>query len=150
MRAVIQRVGRAQVVADGVETGRIGVGLVVYLGIGREDDADDIAWLSSKIARLRLFPDDAGRMNRSVQDIGGGCLVISQFTLFASTKKGTRPSFVAAAPPERAIPLYERFLAAMRCELPERVAAGVFAADMAIDAVVDGPVTITIDSRRRE
>lgn len=150
MRAVLQRVSRASVTVDGAVTGAIEQGILVLLGVGAEDSDDDIAWLVPKIAKLRIFPDDEGRMNRSVTDIGGQCLVISQFTLFASTKKGTRPSFTKAGPPDHAVPLYERFVAALAAATGRDVPTGVFAAHMDVELVNDGPVTICIDSRDRE
>jgi D-aminoacyl-tRNA deacylase len=150
MRAVIQRVSEAAVAIDGGVNGKIGRGLLVLLGIAESDSDEDVQWLSGKIARLRIFVDDVGLMNRSVQDIGGEVLVISQFTLFASTQKGNRPSFLAAARPERAVPLYESFLARMRADLGKMVACGTFGADMKVSLTNDGPVTIMIDTRNRE
>jgi D-tyrosyl-tRNA(Tyr) deacylase len=150
MRAVVQRVSEASVTIHGGVTDRIGSGLLVLLGIETADDAGDVEWLCGKLARLRIFGDDAGLMNRSVQDIAGGVLVISQFTLHASTRKGNRPSFIEAARPEVAIPLYETFLARMESELGRRVGRGEFGADMKVALINDGPVTIVIDSKRRE
>ena len=149
MRAHIQRVSEAAVHVDGQCTGQIKCGLLVLLGVGPEDDQSDLDWLSQKIAKLRIFPDDDGKMNRSVQDIGGGVLVVSQFTLFASTKKGTRPAFIGAAAPDKAKADYERFVTQMGA-LVSKVQCGVFAADMQVSLVNDGPVTILIDSRNRE
>jgi D-tyrosyl-tRNA(Tyr) deacylase len=131
-------------------SGRIGRGVLVLVGVEAGDTPADAEWLAAKIVALRIFPDDEGKMNRSVVDTGGEALVVSQFTLHASTKKGTRPSFVRAAPPEEAVPLYERFLAEVEQGLGRPVARGVFAADMQVALVNDGPVTIVIDSRSRE
>ena len=150
MRAVIQRVERADVTIDGESVAAIGAGLAVLLGVETGDGAADAEWLAEKIVRMRIFADDEGRMNRSVQEVGGGVLVVSQFTLHASTQKGNRPSFLAAARPEEAVPLYERFLAAVEAVLGRPVPRGVFGADMRVSLVNDGPVTILVDSRRRE
>lgn len=150
MRVVIQRVSEARVSVDGRVTGEITRGLVVLLGVARGDTADDSLWLAQKIARLRIFPDDSSQMNRSVQDISGGVLVISQFTLIASTRKGTRPSFNDAATPAEAAALYEGFLGHMESALGRAVARGEFGANMQVALVNDGPVTIVIDSRERE
>jgi D-tyrosyl-tRNA(Tyr) deacylase len=141
MRAVVQRVSEASVTIGGAVSGRIGRGVLVLVGVEAGD---------TPAVALRIFPDDEGKMNRSVVDTGGEALVVSQFTLHASTKKGTRPSFVRAAPPEEAVPLYERFLAEVEQGLGRPVARGVFAADMQVALVNDGPVTIVIDSRSRE
>jgi D-tyrosyl-tRNA(Tyr) deacylase len=150
MRAVVQRVSEASVTIGGAVSGRIGRGVLVLVGVEAGDTPADAEWLAAKIVALRIFPDDEGKMNRSVVDTGGEALVVSQFTLHASTKKGTRPSFVRAAPPEEAVPLYERFLAEVEQGLGRPVARGVFAADMQVALVNDGPVTIVIDSRSRE
>lgn len=150
MRAVIQRASQGDVVIDGVTKGRIGLGLVVLLGIEDADTDEDIEWLSGKIARLRVFNDAQGVMNLSVTEVKGGVLVISQFTLFASTKKGNRPSYIRAAKPEVAIPLYERFVQRLTRELGQPVATGEFGADMKVTFTNDGPVTILIDSKARE
>jgi len=151
MRAVIQRVSSAKVSTSSGICGEIGSGLVVLLGIAPGDSAEDCDWLSRKISCLRIFPDDAGQMNRSVQDIGGGVLVVSQFTLFASTRKGTRPSFNDAAAPDLAEPLYQVFLSKMQNAMNGGpVASGQFGAMMQISLVNDGPVTIIIDTRLRE
>jgi D-tyrosyl-tRNA(Tyr) deacylase len=150
MRAVIQRVSRASVTIAGAERARIGAGLLVLLGIEPADTAEDIAWLSGKIVRLRLFPDDQGVMNRSVQETGGGLLVVSQFTLHASTKKGNRPSYQRAARPEVAEPLYQDFLRRLETDLGRPVERGQFGADMQVALVNDGPVTIWIDTKNRE
>lgn len=150
MKAVIQRVSSASVTIDGAVRGVIGRGLLVLLGIAEGDTADDGLWLAGKIAALRIFPDDAGQMNLSVRDTGGGVLVISQFTLIASTRKGNRPSFNAAAKPASALPLYEQFLAQMETALARPVARGEFGAMMQVALVNDGPVTLVIDTRNRE
>ena len=150
MRAVVQRVREASVTIGGDEVARIGVGLAVLVGVEAGDTADDVAWLTEKIARMRIFSDDEGRMNRDIREIGGEALVVSQFTLHASTKKGNRPGFTAAARPDEAIPLYERFLAMLEPLVGRAVQRGVFGADMLVSLVNDGPVTIVIDSRRRE
>jgi D-tyrosyl-tRNA(Tyr) deacylase len=150
MRAVIQRVERADVTIDGESVAAIGAGLAVLVGVETGDGAADADWLAEKIVRMRIFADDQGRMNRSVQEAGGGVLVVSQFTLHAATQKGNRPSFLAAARPEEAVPLYERFLAAVEAALGRSVPRGVFGADMRVSLVNDGPVTILVDSRRRE
>lgn len=150
MRAVIQRVSEASVTIGGEVRGAIRTGLVVLLGIEDADTTEDIEWLSGKIVRLRVFPDAAGVMNLSVQETGGGILLISQFTLFASTKKGNRPSYIRAARPEVAVPLYEQFIARLTADLGRPVPTGEFGADMKVALVNDGPVTILIDSKARE
>lgn len=147
MRVVIQRVSSASVVIEGREKSRIGWGLLILLGIEHDDSGEDIDWLCKKIAALRIFSDEAGLMNLSVQDIAGEMLVISQFTLHASTKKGNRPSFIRAARPETAIPLYEKFVQTLAQESGRPVHTGEFGADMKVSLVNDGPVTILIDSR---
>ena len=144
MRAVCQRVSRARVSVDGVVTGEIGPGLVVLLGVARNDTPDVADRLASKVARLRVFEDDAGKFAKSLLDTGGGALVVSQFTLLADTRKGNRPSFTAAAAPDLAEPLYERFAEELE-GTGVRVARGVFGARMAVELVNDGPVTIVID-----
>lgn len=150
MRVVLQRVSEASVTIDGSVAGKIGVGLLILLGIEDADEQADGEWLAGKIARMRIFGDEAGLMNRSVKDVGGDCLVISQFTLHASTKKGNRPSFIKAARPEKAIPLYEGFVADLERETGRKVETGEFGAEMAVALINDGPVTITMDSRGRE
>lgn len=150
MRCVIQRVGRAEVTIDGQSVGRIGRGLLVLVGVEQGDEVGDADWSAEKVARMRIFADDDGKMNRSVVDIDGGLLAVSQFTLHASTQKGNRPSFLRAARPEEAVPLYERLLSVLEHEAARPVARGVFAADMEVSLVNDGPVTILLDSRRRE
>ena len=149
MRAVVQRVSEASVTIDGRTVGRIDVGLLVLVGVELGDTAADADWLAGKIGALRIFADEAGRMNHSVRDVGGATLVVSQFTLLADTARGTRPSFVRAARPEEAVPLYERFARALGAAAGRPAERGVFAADMRVALVNDGPVTICIDSRRR-
>lgn len=150
MRAVIQRVASASVTIDGRLAGAIERGLLVLLGIAAGDTAADGEWLAQKTAALRIFEDADGKMNRSVRDVAGGVLVVSQFTLIASTRKGTRPSFNDAAKPEMAILLYEQFLAQMEAAVTRPVARGEFGAMMQVALVNDGPVTIILDSRVRE
>lgn len=150
MRTVVQRVSAAAVAVDGRTVGEIGPGLLVLLGIGHGDTEADARWLAEKIAALRVFEDAEGRMNRSVVDAAGGVLVVSQFTLLASTRKGTRPSFNDAAKPEVAVPLYEAFVRFATAALGRPVATGVFGAMMAVQLVNDGPVTLVIDSKLRE
>jgi len=151
MLAVLQRVSEAFVTIDGAVTGSIQQGFLVLLGIETADEAGDVGWLANKIVKMRVFSDDAGLMNRSLEDIGGQALIVSQFTLHASTKKGNRPSFIRAARPEQAIPLYESFIDTMRLQLgSNNVATGEFGADMQVALVNDGPVTIPIDSRNRQ
>lgn len=150
MRIVLQRVSQAAVVIAGAEKSRIGPGLLLLLGIEESDDAGDIDWLCRKVAALRIFSDEAGLMNRSVQEVGGELLVVSQFTLHASTKKGNRPSFIRAARPETAIPLYEKFLTELAAISGRPVLAGEFGADMKVSLLNDGPVTILMDSKNRE
>ncbi|MCA9856142.1 MAG: D-tyrosyl-tRNA(Tyr) deacylase [Dehalococcoidia bacterium] len=145
MRAVVQRVSRARVTVDGETTGAIDAGLLVYLGIGPGDGEREVAWVTSKVADLRVFPDEAGRFDRSVTDIAGSVLVVSQFTLYGDTRRGRRPSFTDAAPPEVAAPLVDRVMDAIR-ERGLRVEGGRFGAHMLVDAVNDGPVTILLDS----
>ena len=150
MRAVIQRVSSASVTIDGAVKSSIGPGLLILLGIGHEDGREDMEWLVKKIAGLRIFDDDAGVMNRSVIDAGGDALVVSQFTLMASTKKGNRPSYIGAAGHELAIPLYEQFCKALSSATGRPVGTGEFGADMKVALVNDGPVTICIDTKRKE
>jgi D-tyrosyl-tRNA(Tyr) deacylase len=150
MRAVIQRVSAATVTISGKRVSEIGPGLVVLLGISTADTPEDGAWLVRKVANLRIFNDGQGVMNRSVTETGGGVIVVSQFTLLASTKKGNRPSYIGAARPETAIPLYEGFVEELEQALGRKVGTGVFGADMKIDLCNDGPVTIVIDTKLRE
>lgn len=147
MRIVIQRVNQAKVVIDGEEAGAIGLGYVILLGVGMDDTKDDADWLIRKVIGLRVFADEAGKMNRSLNEVNGNLLVISQFTLHASYKKGNRPGFTQAAKPETAIPLYEYFLERMNAEVRGTVASGRFGADMKVHLVNDGPVTIMMDSK---
>lgn len=150
MRAVIQRVSRASVTVESEVTGAIERGLLVLVGIAPDDTAEDVAWLTGKIAAQKLFPDESGRMNLSVVESGGGVLVVSQFTLLASTRKGTKPSWHRAAPPDVAVPIYESFVRAMEELLGHPVATGKFGAMMDVALVNDGPMTLVLDSRLRE
>jgi D-aminoacyl-tRNA deacylase len=150
MRAVVQRVAQASVAINGSIKGAIGNGLLVLLAIEEADGPEDIEWLSGKIVRLRVFNDENGVMNRSVREIQGEILLISQFTLFASTKKGNRPSYSRSAGPEIAIPLYEQFVSRLSEDLGQPVQTGEFGAHMVVNLANDGPVTIIIDSRARE
>jgi D-tyrosyl-tRNA(Tyr) deacylase len=150
MRVVVQRVTNAQVEVDGKITGLIRSGLLVLVGIVDDDSSEDIEWLSGKIVNLRVFDDQQGIMNRSVIDIGGDLLVVSQFTLHASIRKGNRPSYIRAAKPEKAIPLYEEFLKHLEKDLGKHVPSGIFGAMMRVTLLNDGPVTIIIDSKNRE
>ncbi|EMF0090739.1 D-tyrosyl-tRNA(Tyr) deacylase [Enterococcus hirae] len=148
MRAVVQRVSKASVTIDQQEVGTIDQGLVILLGIHEKDTQDDVDYLVKKIAQMRIFEDEQGKMNRSVEDVEGQILSVSQFTLFADTKKGNRPSFISAARPETAIPLYEAFNEGIR-NRGITVATGQFGADMAVSLINDGPVTIIIDSQNK-
>ena len=150
MRALIQRVKKASVTIEGEICSEIKKGLLVLLGIEAEDTHEDIDWLAGKIARLRIFSDQNDAMNLSVQEINGDCLVVSQFTLHANTKKGNRPSFIKAAKPEIAIPLYENFINALENELGKNIKTGTFGAMVDIALVNDGPVTIWIDTKNKE
>ena len=150
MRVILQRVSQASVTVGGIEKSRISRGLLILLGIGHDDTEADIDWLCKKIAAMRIFSDEAGLMNLSVQDIAGDLLVISQFTLHASTKKGNRPSFIRAARPETAIPLYVNFVEHLARESGRPVGTGEFGADMKVSLINDGPVTIVMDSRAKE
>lgn len=150
MRAVIQRVTESSVTISGQVHGHIDKGLLVLVGIEDADNEEDIGWLCNKIANLRIFDDADGVMNLSVRDTGGGILVVSQFTLHAATKKGSRPSYIKASKPETAIPVYERFVSRLGKELGKPVQTGVFGADMKVTLVNDGPVTIWIDTKSRE
>ncbi|MCB1087859.1 MAG: D-tyrosyl-tRNA(Tyr) deacylase [Verrucomicrobiae bacterium] len=150
MRALLQRVSEASVTIDDRVKSAIQQGLLILLGVETADESADGEWLAKKIAQLRLFEDEEGKMNRSILEAGGDALVISQFTLHARTKKGTRPSFDRAARPEQAIPLYEAFVAALERELGKPVGTGEFGTMMAVSLVNDGPVTLMIDSRTRE
>ena len=150
MRAVIQRVTGARVTIGGVLKSQIGRGLLVFLAIEEADTDEDIGWLSGKISRMRIFNDGVGVMNCSVEEAGGEVLVVSQFTLFASTKKGNRPSYVRSARPEFAVPLYKTFVASLGRSVSRPVQTGEFGADMAVQLTNDGPVTIIVDSKARE
>lgn len=150
MRVVIQRVSSAQVVANGVPKGAIQRGLLVLVGIEDADSEEDVAWLSGKIVHMRIFDDEAGVMNLSLKDIGGELLLVSQFTLHASTRKGNRPSYIRASKPPVAVPLYERLIGRLQEELGRSIGTGTFGADMQVSLVNDGPVTILMDSRQRE
>jgi D-tyrosyl-tRNA(Tyr) deacylase len=150
MRSVIQRVSTAQVRVDEKITGKIGLGLLVLVGIEEGDEDEDIEWLSGKIVNLRIFDDEKGIMNRSVADVKGDLLVVSQFTLHASTRKGNRPSYIHAAKPGTAIPLYEKFLRQLETDLGKPVSAGIFGAMMKVSLLNDGPVTIFIDTKNKE
>ena len=149
MRAVIQRVSRASVTVDGTLISKIDSGLLILLGIENEDASDDVQWLSRKVANLRIFNDDNGVMNTSLLESDGDAIVVSQFTLHASTKKGNRPSYLKAAKPEISIPLYEKFIEQLQIDLNKPVGTGVFGADMKVDLVNDGPVTIIIDTKNK-
>ena len=150
MRVVLQRVSQASVTVEGRVTGAIGRGLLVFAGAAADDTAEDRDWLARKIVQLRVFEDDGGVMNRSVADVAGDLLAVSQFTLYASTRKGNRPSWSGAAPPGLARPMFDAFVAALARELGRPVPTGVFGADMQVALINDGPVTIAIDSRSRE
>jgi D-tyrosyl-tRNA(Tyr) deacylase len=150
MRIVVQRVSEASVVVDGHTTGKIGNGLLVLLGIEDADTEEDIIWLSNKIVNMRIFNDADGVMNRSVVDTGGDILLVSQFTLHASTKKGNRPSYSRASKGEIAIPLYEAMIASLSADLGKGIQTGVFGADMKVHLLNDGPVTIVMDSKNKE
>jgi D-tyrosyl-tRNA(Tyr) deacylase len=150
MRVVIQRVTHASVKVDGAITGQIGGGLLVLLGIEDADTEEDIAWLSNKIVNLRIFNDEGGVMNRSVLETGGGILLVSQFTLHASTKKGNRPSYIRASKPGTAIPLYQKMILRLEQDSGGKVQTGIFGADMKVELLNDGPVTIVIDTKNKE
>jgi len=150
MRAVIQRVSKAHIAISGLAEKQIGEGVVVLVGIEEGDGKSDVDWLSTKIVRLRIFNDEDGIMNLSVQDTGGEVMVVSQFTLHASTRKGNRPSYIRAAPPGIAIPLYEMFIDQMETVLGRKVVTGEFGASMKIDLTNEGPVTIIIDTKNKE
>lgn len=145
MRVVLQRVSRGEVRIDGEVAGRIGLGHVLLVGFTEGDAPDDVEWMADKVVGLRVFPDDEGKMNLSLQDVSGELLVVSQFTLYGDARKGRRPSFVHAAPPDIAIPLYERFVEALRARGVSRVETGEFGAMMEVDLVNDGPVTLILE-----
>ncbi len=150
MRAVIQRVSEAACRVDGRITGQIGLGFMVLLGIEDADTDEDLQWLAQKIVGLRVFGDENGLMNKALADVDGGILLISQFTLFAATKKGNRPSFIRAAKPDKAIPHYEKMISTLEGLTGKKVATGIFGADMKVSLINDGPVTITIDTKAKE
>lgn len=150
MRVVIQRVAHASVTVESKVVAEIQKGLLVFVGIEEADTQEDLEWLVTKITQLRIFGDENEVMNLSIQDIGGDVLVVSQFTLHAATKKGNRPSYIKAAKPDIAIPMYERFVKALELKLEKKVPTGIFGADMKVLLLNDGPVTIQIDSKNRE
>lgn len=150
MRAIIQRVTEASCVVAGATTGSIGTGFLILLGIEDTDTTEDLDWLSQKIVNMRIFADENDQMNKSLADVDGNILLISQFTLFASTKKGNRPGFTRAARPDKAIPLYEEMIAKLSAVLQKEIKTGIFGADMKISLINDGPVTIMIDTKNKE
>lgn len=150
MRAVIQRVRSASCAINGQVSGEIGTGFLVFLGIEEDDREEDLDWLAQKIANMRIFSDENGLMNKSLADIGGNILLVSQFTLFASTKKGNRPGFTRSAKPEHAIPLYEKMIVRLSGLTGKTIRTGIFGADMKISLVNDGPVTIIMDTKSKE
>lgn len=150
MRAVLQRVTEASCKVDGEVTGSIGLGLLVLLGIEDADTLEDLEWLAGKINGIRIFGDENDLMNKALSDVGGGILLISQFTLYAATKKGNRPGFTKAARPDKAIPLYETMIKRLSALLGKKVEAGIFGADMKVSLLNDGPVTIIIDTKNKE
>lgn len=150
MKAVLQRVTEASVTIEGESVANIKTGLLILVGIEDADTAEDISWLTAKIVKLRIFGDDSGVMNCSVQDIDGDIIVVSQFTLHANTKKGNRPSYIKAARPEVAIPLYEAFVKQLETDLGKPVQTGKFGADMKVALLNDGPVTILVDTKNKE
>ncbi|NNF83567.1 MAG: D-tyrosyl-tRNA(Tyr) deacylase [Deltaproteobacteria bacterium] len=145
MRAVIQRVCRASVSSEGKVLGRIGQGMLVLIGFGHGDDSAAVAWMAEKIVKLRIFEDDTGKMNRSVEDVGGSVLVVPQFTLYGDAQKGNRPGFDAAAPPERSEPLFREFVTSLSARTSLPVASGLFGARMEVELVNDGPVTFLLE-----
>ena len=150
MKAVIQRVSQASCKVNNEITGSIEIGFLVLLGIEEADTDEDLQWLAQKITNLRVFGDENGLMNKSLADVGGNILLISQFTLFAQTKKGNRPSFIRAARPEKAIPLYEKMISSLEVLTGKKIATGIFGTDMKISLVNDGPVTIIMDTKDKE
>ena len=150
MRAVIQKVSQASCTVEGIITGAIGTGFLVLLGIEDNDTDDDLHWLAQKIAGMRIFDDENGLMNKSLADVAGNILLISQFTLFAQTKKGNRPSFMRAARPEKAIPMYEQMIKTLSQLLNKQIATGIFAADMKVSLLNDGPVTIVMNTKDKD
>jgi D-tyrosyl-tRNA(Tyr) deacylase len=145
VRVVLQRVSRARVTVGERVTGEIGRGFLLLVGFTASDGEEAVAWMADKVLGLRIFPDEDGKMNRALEDVGGGVLVVSQFTLYGDARKGRRPSFVDAAPPEQAIPLYEKFVALLRASAPAAVATGEFGAMMDVELVNDGPVTLLLE-----
>lgn len=150
MRIVIQRVSEAAVRVNGLITGQIGTGLLVLMGVEDADTSEDIEWLSNKITNIRLFDDENGVMNLSVKEVGADILLISQFTLHASTKKGNRPSYIKASKPDVAVPMYEKMIARLQQDLGKHIQTGIFGADMEVSLLNNGPVTIVIDSKNKE
>ncbi len=150
MRAIIQKVSQASVTIEQKLHNEIGLGLLILLGVEDLDKEEDLEWMIRKISKMRIFPDENGLMNKSLQDVGGEALIISQFTLFASTKKGNRPSYLRASKPSVAIPIYETFLLEWEKETGIQAKAGIFGADMKVELVNDGPVTIFLDSKNKE
>lgn len=150
MRVVIQRVTKASVTVEGNVIGNIGQGLLVLVGIEDVDTVQDIEWLSGKIVNLRIFEDEAGVMNKSIKEVGGDVLLVSQFTLHASTKKGNRPSYIKASKPDFAVPMYEKFITQLEKDMEKSIQTGEFGADMKVELLNDGPVTIVIDSQNKE
>ena len=150
MRALVQRVLESSVTVDGRQIAAIGHGLLIFLGVEERDDPGDVAWLAPKLAKMRIFADADGKMNRSVIEAGGRVLVVSQFTLHASTHKGNRPSFIRAAAPDLSQPLYDAFCSTIQAELGQPIACGSFGANMQVALVNDGPVTVLVDTRQRE
>lgn len=150
MRVLIQRVSSASVQIADEEYSKIGHGLLILLGVENEDSEEDVEWLTSKISKMRIFDDESGHMNLSVNDVNGDILVVSQFTLHASTKKGNRPSFIKSSKPDHAIPLYEMFISKMKSKIKQNISSGKFGTTMQVQLTNDGPVTIWIDSKNRE
>lgn len=150
MRVVVQRVSQASVEITGITKASIDLGLMVLVGMSQEDNEEDVIWITDKLIALRIFGDQEGKMNLNIQDVSGDFLVVSQFTLFASTKKGNRPSFIRSARPEQAIPLYNYFISLLENKTGKKIATGEFGADMKIALTNDGPVTIIIDSKLKE
>jgi D-tyrosyl-tRNA(Tyr) deacylase len=150
MRVVIQRVSKASVTVDGKIVGQIATGLLVLLGIEDADTDDDIQWLSGKVVNLRIFNDENEVMNKPVMEVGGDILLVSQFTLHASTKKGARPSYIRASKPDVAVPMYEKMIKQLEKDLRKKIQTGIFGADMKVELLNDGPVTIVIDTKQKE
>jgi D-tyrosyl-tRNA(Tyr) deacylase len=150
MKAVVQRVSSASVSVKGLTIAKIQAGMLILLGVHSDDQVSDLEWLAGKVSRLRIFSDQHSLMNSTVQDVGGDIIVVSQFTLYASTKKGNRPSYISAAKPELAIPMYEEFIEKLKVESGVKVYKGEFGADMQVSLINDGPVTIVIDSKNKD